>query len=209
MVGDPTAVPGTEAGGDPSERRRSRPVARIVVGVYVVIAIVVIAVGVFAGRLDQGTADRAVAVDATTTAPRRPITTTVTTVPQSVATTPAPDPAPPPAPEPPAPPPSPPRPPPAPDPPSATIDVTPEAPQTYPGTSAPVLSWDSAGGSAIAVAGPGVESNEPSGSIPVCPTDPSPEWAVCTAPPGDYVYTVTVTGSDGAAFSASTTLTIV
>ena len=73
MVGDPTAVPGTEAGGDPSERRRRRPVARIVVGVYVVIAIVVIAVGVFAGRLDQGTADRAVAVDATTTAVGMPV----------------------------------------------------------------------------------------------------------------------------------------
>jgi hypothetical protein len=206
VVGDPTAAPGTEADGDPTERRRTRPVARILVGVYVVVGIVVIGVGVFASRLDHGTADRAVAVDATTTtsAPARPITTTVTTVPPPVPTTPPVEVvAPPPDTEPPPPPP-----PPRPDPPGATISVTPEAPQSYPGTSAPVLAWDTAGASTIVVAGPGVESNDPSGSIPVCPTDSSSDWAFCTAPPGEYVYVITVSGSDGAVFSASATLTI-
>jgi hypothetical protein len=205
MVGDPTAAPGTEADGDPTARRRTRPVARILVAVYVVVAIVVIGIGVFASRLDHGTADGAVAVDVstTTTAPARPITTTVTTVP-AVTTTPSVEVlAPPPDTEP-----SPPPPPARPDPPSATISVTPEAPQEYPGTSAPVLAWDTAGASTTVVSGPGVESNDPSGSIPVCPTDSSPEWAFCTAPPGEYVYSITVSGPDGAVFSASATLTI-
>jgi hypothetical protein len=207
MVGDPAVMPGTGADGDPTERRRGRPVARVVVSVYVFIAVVVIAVGVFAAKLDHGTSDRAVAVDASTTtssAPR-PITTTVTTVPQPVTTTQpvevvsaAPETEPPP----------PPPPAPRPDPPSATIDVTPQAPQTYPSSSAPVLSWDNAGASTIVVAGPGVDSNDPSGSIPVCPTDASPDWGYCTTPPGDYVYTVTATGPDGAVVTASATLTI-
>jgi hypothetical protein len=212
VVGDPSAAPGTEADGDPTERRRGRRIARIVVGAYVVVAVVVIAVGVFAARLDHGTTDRAVAVDVpttTATSTPRPITTTVTTVttaPQPATTT---QPvevvsAPPETQPPPPPPPVPRR-----DPPNATIDVTPQARQTYPGTEAPVLSWDNAGASTISVVGPGVSSNDPSGSIPVCPTDSSPDWVSCTAPPGDYVYTVTATGPDGEVFTASATLTIV
>src|SRR5262249_5341675 len=98
---------------------------------------------------------------------------------------------------------------PRPDPPTATIDVTPQAPETYPASSAPVLSWDNAGASTITVVGPGVASNDPSGSIPVCPTHASPDWELCTARPGDYVYTVTATGADGEVFTASATLTIV
>jgi RNA polymerase sigma factor (sigma-70 family) len=105
----------------------------------------------------------------------------------------------------------PPPPPPPPAAPTASVSVSPSSrPATIPASQRAVVSWSSANGSSVQVSGPGLSSSSASGSQAVCPgsTFTAADGTVyCTAPPGSYSYTITVTGPGGSV-QRTATLTV-